>query len=287
LATPYFAMYPTDFLADVGHLGNTELGIYWRLLLVYYRDGRPLPVDNDRLRRLAMAFSPEEFRCVEAVVSEFFVLSAEPDGTRVWRHRRADKEIEQAASRHEGAKRKASEAAKARWGKQKDAPGNAPSMPEAMLRQCHPEPEPNTSSLRSEVKSAGAHAPKARPPKVEQLGCPPSVDPQVWADWLSLRKAKRAPITPTVVESAAREAAKASMTLEAFLRVWVLRGSQGLMADWIKPQERAGAQPMSFRERDIEASRDLMRKVAPGLVRPAAAPPQRDFIDMPVPKFLE
>jgi uncharacterized protein YdaU (DUF1376 family) len=91
--TAYVALYPSDFLADIGHLGNTELGIYTRLLLVYYRDQRPLPVDQDRLRRLAMTFSPEECRALEAVVSEFFVLTAEPDGTRVWRHRRADKEI--------------------------------------------------------------------------------------------------------------------------------------------------------------------------------------------------
>jgi len=60
--TPYVALYPTDFLADVGHLGNTELGIYTRLLLVYYRDARPLPYDTDKLRRIAMTFSPEESR---------------------------------------------------------------------------------------------------------------------------------------------------------------------------------------------------------------------------------
>lgn len=155
MPSPYFALYPTDFLADVGHLGNTELGIYWRLLLVYYRDGRPLPFDTDRLRRLAMAFSPEEYRALDAVVSEFFVLSTEPDGTRAWRHKRADRELAAASDRHAGAKRKASEAAKARWSKSttkpepdaaSNAPSNAPSMPEAMLQLCHPEPEPYTNT---------------------------------------------------------------------------------------------------------------------------------------------
>lgn len=28
------------------------------------------------------------------------------------------------------------------------------------------------------------------------------------------------------------------MTLDAFLRVWCARGSQGLQADWLKPNER-------------------------------------------------
>lgn len=97
----YVALYPTDFLADVGHLGNTELGIYTRLLLVYYRDQRPLPFDTDRLRRLAMAFSPEECRALEAVLPEFFVLTAQPDGSRVWRHKRADRELEAAKQARE------------------------------------------------------------------------------------------------------------------------------------------------------------------------------------------
>jgi hypothetical protein len=147
-----------------------------------------------------------------------------------------------------------------------------------------PPPPPFTSSsLRSEEGSA--KAPPAPKPKAAQIACPEGVDDQVWSDWISLRKAKKAPITPTVIEAAYREASKAGMGLESFLRLWVLRGSQGLMADWIKPQERA--QAMSFRERDQEAARELMRRVAPGLVRPPEQREQRDFIDMPVPKFLE
>jgi uncharacterized protein YdaU (DUF1376 family) len=107
----YFAMYPTDFLAGVGHLGNTELGIYWRLLLVYYRDQRPLPGDLDKLRRIAMTFSPEECRALEEVVLEFFVPGVDDAGRRVYRHARADKEIERARHAHA---RKSEGAAKAR-----------------------------------------------------------------------------------------------------------------------------------------------------------------------------
>ena len=106
MTVPYIALYPTDFLADVGHLGNTELGIYWRLLLVYYRDGRPLPADLDRLRRVAMAFSPEECSALERVLAEFFLLGSDEEGRRVWRHKRADQEIAKAiaASKRAGDK---------------------------------------------------------------------------------------------------------------------------------------------------------------------------------------
>jgi hypothetical protein len=65
------------------------------------------------------------------------------------------------------------------------------------------------------------------------------VNCQVWADWLSLRKDKRAKVTYTVIQGAREEAKKAGMTFEDFLRVWCRRGSQGLEADWLKPHERA------------------------------------------------
>ncbi len=68
--------------------------------------------------------------------------------------------------------------------------------------------------------------------------CPEGVDPQTWADWLALRKAKKAPVTATVLAGAVAEAAKAGMPLGEFLRVWCTRGTQGLQADWLKPHER-------------------------------------------------
>ena len=37
---------------------------------------------------------------------------------------------------------------------------------------------------------------------------------------------------------ARQEAQKAGLAFEAFLRLWVFRGSQGLVAEWIKPHER-------------------------------------------------
>jgi hypothetical protein len=67
---------------------------------------------------------------------------------------------------------------------------------------------------------------------------PEGVTQQTWDDWLTLRRAKKAPVTATVVKSAVDEAAKAGMELDAFLRVWCARGSQGLEASWLKPHER-------------------------------------------------
>jgi hypothetical protein len=70
------------------------------------------------------------------------------------------------------------------------------------------------------------------------VACPPDVDQQIWDDWKQLRKAKKAPVTETVVNSARKEAAKANMSFSDFLSVWCARGSQGLQADWLKTEEK-------------------------------------------------
>lgn len=74
--------------------------------------------------------------------------------------------------------------------------------------------------------------------KATAVACPPDVSEAVWLDWLQLRKAKKAPVTQTVVNSAIKEAEKAGISLNAFLTIWCARGSQGLQAEWLKTNER-------------------------------------------------
>jgi hypothetical protein len=93
--------------------------------------------------------------------------------------------------------------------------------------------EKNSSSLRSEEDTR------------KRVTRPEDVSDQTWSDWQQLRKAKRAPVTETVVDGARREAGKAGMALEDFLQVWCRRGSQGLEAAWLKPEERGSRAPQS------------------------------------------
>jgi hypothetical protein len=82
--------------------------------------------------------------------------------------------------------------------------------------------EPESNQKRENAKRAAP------------ISCPADVDQQVWGDWLALRKEKKAAVTASVLQSAEKEAVKAGMTLEAFLREWCFRGSQGLKAEWLK-----------------------------------------------------
>jgi hypothetical protein len=78
--------------------------------------------------------------------------------------------------------------------------------------------------------------------------CPQDVDFSVWEDWKQLRKSKRATVSETVVEQARKEATKANMSLNSFLKEWCLRGSQGLKAEWIKEKPQPGQQLTAYQQ---------------------------------------
>lgn len=94
-----------------------------------------------------------------------------------------------------------------------------------------------------------------REKKATVVACPPDVGLQEWNDWLALRKAKKAPVTETVVKTARKEAEKAGISFNAFLAIWCARGSQGLQADWLKPNER-----QTF----AQQAADIARTTVPG-----------------------
>ena len=110
-------------------------------------------------------------------------------------------------------------------------PAAGASLPPQQVRQPPqeiPKPPQQVPSNRKEP---------SRTVKATVRECPPDVPKVIWADWLTLRAAKKAPVTETVMKNARAEAGKAEMPLARFLEIWCARGSQGLQADWLKPHE--------------------------------------------------
>lgn len=62
---------------------------------------------------------------------------------------------------------------------------------------------------------------------------PDDVSEQTWADFLELRKSKRAPLTATALAGIAREADKAGMSLQDAIALCCERGWQSINARWI------------------------------------------------------
>lgn len=116
----------------------------------------------------------------------------------------------------------------------------------------HPESDTDHRPPTTEIPSSPA-VKKVKRADALPTDKPADVDVAVWSEWLALRRKKRATTGVVVVEDARKEAAKAGMTLEAFLRVWCRRGSQGLEADWLKPNERGAVVVPINKQEALEA----------------------------------
>lgn len=76
--------------------------------------------------------------------------------------------------------------------------------------------------------------PPAKQPRFEPLSAllALGVDAQVAADWLAVRKAKRAALTQTALDDVVAEAHKAGISVAQAVRICAARGWQGFRASW-------------------------------------------------------
>lgn len=81
---PWMPLYVGDYLADTRHLSTEEHGIYFLLILHYWRTGG-LPVDDTRLARIAGVPQDTWNQC-RSTISAFFDAS--------WKHKRIELELE-------------------------------------------------------------------------------------------------------------------------------------------------------------------------------------------------
>lgn len=72
------------------------------------------------------------------------------------------------------------------------------------------------------------------------------------ADWLSVRKAKRQPLTQTALDNTIREAEKAGMSLADAVHMAAVRGWAGFMAAYLAGQQRGQAAASSRASRDAD-----------------------------------
>lgn len=157
--------YPRDWFASDAYDSMTleQQGAYRNLIdRAFQRPGCVLPADDDRLRQLAGA-TPKEWIRVREVVLRWF---PEHGAGRV--NARALREWRKAKKLRTKARRKAKDAAKRRWDKEKQArSGDAPSMPGASSENALPSPTPtpspnaNAQRQRHPTAAAASGAPEA------------------------------------------------------------------------------------------------------------------------------
>jgi len=83
---------------------------------------------------------------------------------------------------------------------------------------------------------------------------------QTATDWLALRKAKRATVTPTALKTMVAEASKAGMSLDSVLTLCCSRGWAGFEANWVLKDQR-DLQPSVYQTRKAN-SQALIERIS-------------------------
>jgi hypothetical protein len=85
------------------------------------------------------------------------------------------------------------------------------------------------------------------------------VSEEVWQDFQTLRRAKKAPLTNSAISRIEKEAGKAGILLEAALIECCARGWTGFKADWVKAEPfSVGAATRKILERELEKEARLI-----------------------------
>ena len=84
----YYQHHIGDFIKDTSFLTNEEVGIYLKLIWLYYDTELPLSNNMFELTMKTSARDSEEL--VKGILAMFFILS---DDSKFWHHSRCDKEI--------------------------------------------------------------------------------------------------------------------------------------------------------------------------------------------------
>jgi uncharacterized protein YdaU (DUF1376 family) len=217
----YYQFNIADYRSATGHLSNEEDLAYRRLLDMYYDMETKIPLDTQWVARRIRVDS----EVIKNVLSDMF--EQHEDG---WFHARCQEIIE-----HYHAMAEKNRANGKLGGRRKNPMGS--------------DSQPIAKATNNQELITNNHKPKKE--KATVVACPPDVEQQIWDDWKQLRKAKNAPVTETVVSSARKEAGKANMSFSDFLTVWCARGSQGLQADWLKPEEKSLSKTGQMNQRVI------------------------------------
>lgn len=245
----YYEHHIGDYDADTAHLSWIEDMAYTRLIRLYYRKELPIPSDEAVACRLVRAATKEQKTAVVAVLAEFFRLEA--DG---WHQKRCDFDVARYQRKAEHNREVGKLGGRPKKVVTQPEPGGNPDGLFLEPKQ-NPLQTPVTSNQNTEEKKE-----KARKRATADVPQPSDVEDQTWADWLALRRGKRAVVSQTVLTEARAEADKAGIPLQRFLSIWCARGSQGLTAEWLKPSERSGstgAIPFNRQEAQEQRNRNV------------------------------
>ena len=224
----YYQFNIGDYASHTRNLSLLEDLAYRKLLDEYYLHERPL---NGCITDVARQIGMKDYQAEVAFVLKSFFTNKED----AWINKRADREIMHYASKLDQASRAGKASAEVRR--------NGRSTGVQLTNNQQPITN-NHKTLTSTSKTIVAKRDCNRPETVSE---------QVWQDFQTLRRAKKAPLTSSALSRIDKEAGKAGILLEAALIECCARGWTGFKADWMKGEPfSVGASTRKILERELE-----------------------------------
>jgi len=225
----YYQHHIGDFIKDTSFLTNEEIGIYLKLIWLYYDTESPLP--NNMFELTMKTNSRESEDTVRGILGMFFTLS---EDQKHWFHSRCEKEI----NNYKSLITSASKAGKASALKRASNRNNTDVQ----------RPLDNRSTT---VQPTNNHKPITNNHKPNNINtAPEGVTQETWESFLAQRKLSRAAVTETVIKAIKRESESINWTLEQALTEIVSRGWRSFKAEWVKDKPKE--QNKSFYQTDLE-----------------------------------
>jgi uncharacterized protein YdaU (DUF1376 family) len=209
---------------------------------MYYHTELPIPLDTKWVaKRLRVSIES-----IESVLQDMFVM--QEDG---YHHKRCDEEIAKYQSFIVSGKKGAA----VRWSKEKGSEtigvaSGEDGEPIGSLSNPNGNREPRTKNREPTTTGTSKTI-------VAKRDCnrPETVSEQVWQDFQTLRRAKKAPLTSSAISRIEKEAGKAGISLEAALTECCARGWAGFKADWMQGKAEPfdlGAATQRILQRELE-----------------------------------
>jgi uncharacterized protein YdaU (DUF1376 family) len=231
----YYQHHIGDYRRDTAHLTLLEHGVYRQLLDMYYLAEDRIPEETESVYRRLCARTDEEKKAVDTILAEFFKRD------NGWCHTRCEKEI----LAYQG---------KAERARNNGKLGGRPSRTKVVISGNLDE----TETKANHKPLTNNHKPRTNIKTTPQK--PDDVDDQVWSDFLSLRKTKKAPVTKTALSGIRSQAAIAGYTMNQALAECSSRGWTGFKAEWVAAKPAAGTESAAERIR----RKSLEREAAEG-----------------------
>ncbi len=206
----YYQFNIADYRKDTVHLTRIEHSIYRDLIDWYYLEETPIPTETQVVMRRLRLGCETEATALKNVLHDFF--SPESDG---FHHKRIDFDIAEFRAQCE---KNRSNGLKGGRPKGKKTQWVSSGLP--VVTQTDATANPN-------------HKPITTNHKPNKYIRPSDVSEIVWEEYLAHRKAKKATVSNTVIESLRADAKTVGLTIEQAMQMQLKRGWTGFDPSWV------------------------------------------------------